>query len=95
MHSNLSYLSKLKPKKIVIIKNEFNEHTIGFVCLILLPTTTGQHGNRTRLLSKTDELKQSALTTRLQRLYAKRNSGNYIDRQSNGVVLRLKILNEL
>ena len=46
MHSNLSYLRKLKPHKksklseLRELKFEFIEYTIGFMCLKLMFTTT-------------------------------------------------------
>ena len=56
MHANMRDLSKLKPrKKYKLLKVpkekfqfEFFEHTIGFVCLALMMTTTGVQGIGTR-----------------------------------------------
>ena len=80
MHSKMSYLSKLKSHggKIIInkyAKKSFIEHTIGFMCLTLIITTTG---NRTRslilsrrteadfrYLSATDETSETETTEKI------------------------------
>ena len=65
---------------------EFINHTIGFVCLTLVPkmTRTARESNP-YLLSSAEALKQIALTTQPQKLFPNRYKGTYIGGRSNGV----------
>ena len=81
MHSNLSYLSKLKPHKNIIIKPAINEvwvyWTYSRICLFDIHADKNQGWKRIEpaLLFLAEELSQCALTTTQWNLFAKRNSG--------------------
>ena len=55
----------------------------------------GCTGIEPAVLSSVEKLKQSGVTTRPRRPYAKQNSGKYIDWRPNGVMTTQKIMNEL
>ena len=74
---------------------EFIEHTTGFGGFMSMPTMTrsARESKPSPILSEgTEPEYANRLTTGA---FAKRNSGKYIDRRSNGVVTRQKIMNEL
>ena len=94
MHSNLSYLNKLKPH--IIIKSvlsegsefEFIGHTIGFEGLTFMPITTRLHGNWTRfsILGIRTEAER-AIHSVTENIFSK-NNDQYIYRRSNFVTLK-------
>ena len=98
MYSNLSYLSKLKSDKNQKCTKrsfslEFIEHTIGFVRLTLMPTTTKTaRGIESALPSSAAILKQSALAIWPRKYFSNRKNGKYIDWPYNDFSSSQKIM---
>ena len=101
MHSNVSYLSKLKPHKNIKIKSMLSEFWVSWtwnrICVIdiSLHKDFGCTGIEPALQSSAKKLKWSALTIRPRKTNAMLNSGKYADRRSNGIVICHTIMYEL
>ena len=101
MHSNMSYVSKLKSHKKIIISKvrpekfqfEFIEHTNRFICLTLMITTTRAALDSNKLSAK--GLKQSAQITCPRRHFCNRNNDKYMDGRFKSVTTGKKMMNEL
>ena len=100
MHSNLSYFSIIN----LVKSYNYQKHAKQSLSLLNIQSNLCANialndldytGIQPALLSSAEELYQNALTTRPWISSGEQNSGKFINRRSNDVITRQKIMNEL
>ena len=100
MHSNMSYLNKLKPNKNIYYQKRSFSFSISSIQSNMCAwhkwlQRPGLHGIQSAVLFSAEEMKQRTLTVWPQKHFSKWNNRKYIDIRSNDVTILPKIINEI